>query len=74
MLDTNESLISLDLRENPGFDLPLSKEIFDKLVRNIKLFKQGRMNQPEQDHQVHLVVEPKPSYDEQISPMEQVYN
>ena len=42
MLDTNESLISLDLRDNPGFNLPLSKEIFDKLVRNIKLFKKSR--------------------------------
>jgi len=39
-LDTNESLISLDLRENPGFVEPYSKDIFDKLVRNIKIFKE----------------------------------
>ena len=35
ILDTNESLISLDLRDNPGFVEPYSKDIFDKLVRNI---------------------------------------
>lgn len=42
ILDTNESLISLDLRENPGFVEPYSKEIFDKLVRNIQLFKESK--------------------------------
>ena len=44
MLSTNESLISLDLRDNPGFNLPISKEIFDKLVRNIRFFKESNMN------------------------------
>ncbi|CAD8066140.1 unnamed protein product [Paramecium primaurelia] len=42
ILDTNESLISLDLRENPGFVEPYSKDIFDKLVRNIKIFKEQK--------------------------------
>ena len=44
MLNTNESLISLDLRDNPGFNLPISKEIFDKLVRNIRFFKDCNIN------------------------------
>lgn len=39
ILDTNESLISLDLRDNPGFVQPHSREIFEKLVRNIQIFK-----------------------------------
>lgn len=42
VLDTNYSLISLDLRDNPGFNLPMSKEIFDKLVRNIQHFKDSQ--------------------------------
>lgn len=50
MLDTNESLISLDLRDNPGFTLPLSKDIFDKLVRNIKLFKESKINNPDEEY------------------------
>lgn len=43
VLDTNYSLISLDLRDNPGFNLPMSKEIFDKLVRNIQHFKDSQV-------------------------------
>jgi hypothetical protein len=54
MLDTNESLISLDLRENPGFNLPLSKEIFDKLVRNIKYFKETRMKEQSENNMVKI--------------------
>lgn len=41
-MDTNESLISLDLRENAGFIEPYSKEIYDKLMRNIQLFKESK--------------------------------
>lgn len=52
MLETNESLISLDLRDNPGFTLPFSKNIFDKLVRNIRLFKEGKMNEEGYDQEV----------------------
>jgi len=49
-LDTNESLISLDLRDNPGFNLPLSKEIFDKLVRNIRLFKESKIGEMNEEN------------------------
>lgn len=55
MLETNENLISLDIRNNPGMTPSdgdymrfgegvklLSKSIYDKLVRNIKLFKHKR--------------------------------
>ena len=50
LLDTNESLISLDLRDNPGFNLPLSKEIFDKLVRNIRLFKESKIGEMSEEN------------------------
>ena len=43
VLDSNESLISLDLRENPGFDGNYSQVIFSKLLRNIKNFKKKRL-------------------------------
>jgi centrosomal protein CEP78 len=56
MLDSNESLISLDLRDNPGFILPYSKEIFDKLVRNIRLFKEGRVSNPNEENEEELNV------------------
>jgi len=55
MLDNNENLISLDIRNNPGMTPSssdfmkygnlvgfLSKSIYDKLLRNIKIFKQNR--------------------------------
>ena len=54
MLDTNESLISLDLRDNPGFTLPLSKDIFDKLVRNIRFFKEAKLNDEDNEHEVYI--------------------
>lgn len=57
MLDTNENLISLDVRNNPGMtpnydDVArygdaihaVSKNIYDKLLRNIKKFKIRRTN------------------------------
>lgn len=34
-MEHNRSLISLDLRKNPGFSEDWSKLIYDKLVRNL---------------------------------------
>ena len=55
MLDDNENLISLDIRDNPGMIASegdrirfgedvrnVSKSIYDKLLRNIKIFKEKR--------------------------------
>ena len=52
MLDNNENLISLDIRNNPGMTpnygdylkygegiKNVSKNIYDKLLRNMKIFK-----------------------------------
>ncbi|EGR29888.1 hypothetical protein IMG5_146610 [Ichthyophthirius multifiliis] len=64
MLDNNENLISLDIRNNPGITpntdelekfgeslKVISKRIFDKLIRNIKLFKEKRENNKFQEVQ-----------------------
>ena len=39
MLEFNESIICMDLRDNPGFDEIMSNEIFKKLMLNIKKIK-----------------------------------
>lgn len=39
----------MDLRDNPGFVEPYSKDIFDKLVRNIRLFKETKKYIAEED-------------------------
>ena len=40
MLERNNSLISLDLRDNPGFASTLSKIIFKRLVNNKENYKE----------------------------------
>ena len=80
MLDTNESLISLDLRDNPGFTLPLSKDIFDKLVRNIRFFKEAKLNDEDNEHEVsiskiYILQDPtEQGYIDNQKAMEQLYN
>lgn len=64
MLDNNESLISLDIRNNPGMtpshvDLEnhgesvglVSKTIYDKLLRNIDIFKHNRDEMRRKQHE-----------------------
>jgi centrosomal protein CEP78 len=40
MLDRNHSLISLDIRDNPGCNKKLSSVIYAKLLRNMKKVKE----------------------------------
>lgn len=47
----NDSLISLDLRDNPGFDQESSRFIFKKLVRNIHKFKEYKENYGKNRHE-----------------------
>lgn len=44
LMRRNDTLISLDLRDNPGFDQDSSRFIFKKLVRNIQKFKEYKEN------------------------------
>jgi centrosomal protein CEP78 len=40
ILDRNHSIVSLDIRDNPGSDHLLSSSIYSKLLRNIKNVKE----------------------------------
>jgi len=40
MLDRNHSMISLDIRDNPGCNKKLSSSIYAKLLRNMKKVKE----------------------------------
>ena len=46
LLENNESILSLDLRENPGFQGSSSKRILELLMRNVKIMKLKRMGRP----------------------------
>jgi len=40
VLDRNHALVSLDIRDNPGYSKDLSSTIYGKLVRNMKNVKE----------------------------------
>ena len=54
LLEINENILSLDLRENPGFQGSLSKRILELLMRNVKIMKLkrlGKVSQKKQDEE-----------------------
>ena len=40
----NESIISIDLRNNPGFTHTYSRVVLEKLISNIQTLKQNKMD------------------------------
>jgi len=45
LLKNNFTLISLDLRDNPGLNEALNQQIYKKLIKNINLYKKYRNRQ-----------------------------
>lgn len=47
-VDQNKTILSLDLRNNPGFDIESSNMIFKKLLMNQNLYKSMRNKEREE--------------------------